>query len=581
MARTAHHNQRLIQIHCNNSKVAFIVTNFYGYEAISELFQYNLTLLSANLNCQANDILGHGVSGNIIDKSQSKAIHFSGIVRHFVVAEKTENNMRRYYMKLVPGLWQLTLKHDYRIFQKQTVPQIVEKILEDFGLQRYCLQKLRNDHPKRKYCIQYNETSFEFISRLLEEENIIYYFQHEQNDEGNNRHILILTDHQNANPCFSEPVHFKDEAKAYTYLYSWREKKQLIPNQITLNNDQLHTSNTHLNMSTQIPTQQATQKLEHYIFPSHHKTPALCDQSLRQHIAIQLANQNKIYVSGNYLGMHAAMQFSLHTHHLETKYVINAIEHYATDKSHLEHSEANTDEPEFAQRYHNQFRCILIDHGLAPQHKSWKTIAHGPELAVVVGPKNQQIYTDQHGRIKLRFHWDRRFENDTESCCWAYVNQQWKDRRWGMQFIPRIGQSVLVDFINGNPDEPIIIGCLFNATHKTPYHLPKKAYLSGIKTQSINNLVPAGNEICFNDRAGHEGVYLQAEKDFLRIIGGSLITNVRYHYHCSVNNEINIKIEEGQYLLEAKEQIILKAGESQIIIHPNGIDIKGKIVSFN
>ena len=384
---------------------------------------------------------------------------------------------RNYRAEVVPWLWFLTRTSDCRIFQQKTAPEIIEQIFKDLGFSDFKAQ-LSGKHPKREYCVQYRETDFNFVSRLMEEEGIFYFFQHEKS-----KHTLVLADQKSAYvDCPEKQVDYprdpgsraiEDHLTAWEHRYEFRTGKW---SQTDYNFEDHPARSAPLpaklmmtNESTTVDLPDA-KKYEFYDFPGTYAKKDEGDGYTKLRMEEEEVEYDVVHASSNCRTFFSGGKFKVRDHVASSEkgkgYVITSLQHSATE------GYESGDASDF--KYHNNFTCIPDSVVFRPARTTPRPMIHGVQPAVVTGPPGEEIYPDKYGRVKVQFFWDREGKRDDKSSCWVRVSQDYAGKAWGTVTIPRIGQEVLVSFLEGDPDRPIITGRVYNADQTPPYPLPSK-----------------------------------------------------------------------------------------------------------
>ncbi len=512
---------RLVTLDTPLGKDVLLVETLEGTESVSGLFRFNLVLVSERRNIALADLVSQRV-GIAIELANRKYRYINGFVSRFTQGD-VDSRVSHYYAEVVPWLWFLTRTTDCRIFQRKTVPDIVRQIFEDLGVTDFRFQLQGNFEP-REYCVQYRETDFHFVSRLLEEEGIYYFFEHTPD-----KHTLILANHPGAHPpC-------PNQARArYGYalggrqdedlITRWHLEQEVIPGKYTLTDYYFQTPSNNLEVSSPSAVNSGRNgKLEVYDYPGPYakrfdgddKAPSVRPDGERTAKLWMQGDEAFHKVASGAGGCRAftpGYRFDLVEHRradLNGPYVLTQVSHSATN---------NLGDGEGAS-YDNTFTAVPYSVPVRPARVTPRPIVHGSQTAVVVGLPGEEIDTDKYGRVKVQFHWDREGRRDHNSSCWIRVGTPWAGRQWGMVHIPRIGQEVIVDFLEGDPDRPIIVGSVYNAEHMPPYELPANKTQSGVKSRSSLDGTPENfNEICFEDKKGEEFIYIRAEKDLIQAV---------------------------------------------------------------
>ncbi|WP_119459028.1 type VI secretion system tip protein VgrG [Rhodospirillaceae bacterium SYSU D60014] len=527
---------------------AFVLTGFEGDEQISGLFSYRLEMASSREAIAADDLLGKPVTFHVaLPGGETRC--FNGIINRFAAGPMWARGYRRYYAEVVPWLWFLTRTTDCRIFQEKTVPDIVKQIFGDLGFTDFEASGIKGKHPPRDYCVQYRESDFDFVSRLLEEEGIFYFFKHEVG-----KHTLVLADQRSAYvDCEDGEVEFRTGTGMLGRISSWRPSFEFRSGKVSQQDYNFETPGTSLATTTNtLLKTPKLDKFEIYDYPGRYAVKA-DGQALTE---VRMEEQEAPYAvtsgESDCRSFSPGAKFTLVKHECRSEegktYVITGVRHAASDETHFA-GQGGT------PTYANSFTCIPEGVTYRAPGTTPRPVVRGPQTAVVVGPSGEEIYCDKYGRVKVQFHWDREGKKNEKSSCWMRVAQSWAGRKWGVLFTPRIGMEVLVDFLEGDPDRPIIVGCVYNADQMPPYVLPDNKTQSGIKTRSSKQGADANfNELRFEDKKGSEEVYFHAEKDFKRIVENDDSLEVGNDQTITVKNNRTEIIEEGN------EKITIKKG---------------------
>jgi len=531
---------RLIAIDTPLGKDALLLTGCHGIEGISGLFSFELSLLSENHNIKFEDIIGKNVTVSIILADGDKRF-FNGIISSFSQGRGGgeaggDPHFSHYTATMVPWLWLLTRTADSRIFQKLSVPDIVEKIFTEKEFLDYKLL-LNDSYDKRDYCVQYRETDFNFISRLLEEEGICYFFEHEEK-----KHTLILAD---ASDKF-KPCPKQESARYQISAGGWLEEdvitildkmQEIRPAKYTINDFNFEIPGTDMMVDVSTKQMLGPGEREIYDYPGLYTKKAQGERLTTIRMEEEETKITTITGSSDCRAFTSGYRFTLSDYYREDMdnkdYVLTHIEHEVREIS--DYYGASIESMGSESPYINRVKCIPFDVPYRPSRDTAKPVVRGTQTAIVVGPAGEEIYPDEHGRVKVQFHWDREGTNDENSSCWIRVSQVWAGAGWGAMHIPRIGQEVIVDFLEGDPDRPIITGRVYHGTNTPPYSLPDEKTKSTIKSDS--SLGGGGsNEIRFEDKKGEEEVFLHGQKDWTIAIENDKNQTVGHDETISVAN---------------------------------------------
>jgi type VI secretion system secreted protein VgrG len=514
-----------------------LINSFRVTEALSKLFEFEAELLHEENDAggkptvvDAQSILGQPVTLTILQRDGTKRF-FNGMVNRFSQGNR-DVRFTYYYATVVPTIWKLTQKIQKRIFQHITVPDILKKVFKGYEVSF----EIQGDFKPRNYCVQYRESDFDFASRLMEEEGIYYYFQH---SDGSHKMIVANTP-QSHRSCPGKSrlpfaLEYNQQDDFIGAIKTWLVDYKLQSGKITFwdNNFQLPKNKLDAEQPSRFNVG-GNQALEIYessagyarkydgIDKSGGERPSdlqnvFPDKTQTAKVAMEVLDADYKTVSGtsDCCALAAGHKFTLFNH---------PTDEYNSDHIIVSIMHGMTQNPDYisngsvANPYSNSFRCIAHGAGSPPFRPSRKTPRRemrGTQTATVVGPAGEEIFTDKYGRVKVQFHWDREGKYDANSSCWMRVGTLWAGKQWGVIHIPRIGQEVIVDFIEGDCDQPIIVGSVYTPDTMPPYKLPDNKTQSGVKSRSSLGGGPENfNEFRFEDKKGKEEVYLHAEKDW-------------------------------------------------------------------
>jgi type VI secretion system secreted protein VgrG len=516
---------RLISLTTPLGDDKLLLTGLTGREAISRLFNFHLTTLSEDTAIDFTTIVGQGVTINVIQSDDSPR-YFNGIVSQFSCTGK-EGDMTRYELQVVPKLWTLTRYADCRIFHNKSVADIIKQVLGDRDITFQ--DSLTATYKPLEYCVQYRETDFNFISRLMEQFGIFYFFQHEDSD-----HTLVLADSSSVHqPCpgqsnagFNLAAGGLDAGDA---VNSWTIGQELRSGKYSLGDYNFTTSSSDLSASeSTIYSVAGNDSMEIYDYPGLHLTQSDGTAMAKLRMEEEEAVHQFVHGAGVCRAFTTGYLFDLQDHPLDAmnaSYLLTEIQHEASVAGTFRDDSASGGETESGKdTYSNHFNCIPADVVFRPARLTPKPFVQGPHTAVVVGKSadqdssddqgaggdGEEIWVDKWGRVLVLFFWDRK----KATSCWVRVSQDWAGKGWGMINIPRVGQEVIVSFLEGDPDRPIITGRVYNDVQTVPYALPDFGTRSTFRTSSsTGGGVEHYNELRFEDKTGKEQVFLRAEFD--------------------------------------------------------------------
>jgi type VI secretion system secreted protein VgrG len=505
-------DHRLLAIDTPLGKDVLLLQEITGYEGVSRLFSYDLDLLAYdNESISFDDIVGQKVSITL-QQPDGAPRYISGFVNRFTQGETDERLFTHYHAQVVPWLWFLTRQADCRIFQNLAVPDIISKIFDPFGFKDFKLN-LKSSYPKLEYCVQYRETSFNYVSRLMEEFGIFYYFDH--TTQG--KHTMVLADQSSNLPaCPSSPISYDVEVGGLAdpeVINNWHVGQEVKTGKYTVTDYNFTTPSTSLlaNEPTVISLS-ASQPMELFDYPGLHTTKDEGDTVAKVHMQEEEAGYMVVSGAGNARALMSGFSFELKNHYRDdqnTNYLLTEVRHFGSAGQ--SYTTAGTSGGE---TYSNHFVCIPASVPYRPLRITPKPFVQGPQPALVVGKSGEEIWVDKYGRVIVQFYWDRLGEKNENSSCWIRVSQPWAGGNWGAMWIPRIGQEVLVSFLEGDPDRPIITGRVYNADQMPPYTLPDYQTRSTFKSRSSKGGGSENyNELRFEDLKGQEQIFVNAEKD--------------------------------------------------------------------
>jgi len=536
---------------------SLLLRGFTGSEAISQLFHFDLDLLSENESIKFQDLVGKNVTLRIFDAEGAER-HWNGFISRFSQGSQ-DRRLAEYRAQMVPWLWFLTRTSDCRIFQNQPVPDIIQKIFKDLGFQDFEL-RLYGDFTPREYCVQYRETDFNFVSRLMEEEGIFYYFRHEEK-----KHILVLANDPAAHDACpgQETARYDFRGGAINYedvVTEWYYQEEFRTGAWAQTDYNFETPGTSLAV-----TVAGKNPFEIYEYPGEYRVRAEGDKLARIRLQEQTTPCMVSHGGSGCRHFSCGFQFGLKDHYrkdLNQKYLLTAIRHVASQNDYGTGSEGGDE-----LSYRNSFECIPLSTPYRPPRMTPQPFMQGCQTAVVVGPAGEEIHTDKYGRVKVQFHWDREGKRDENSSCWVRVSHPWAGQGYGSVSIPRIGQEVIVDFLEGDPDQPIIIGRVYNAEQMPPNGLPSAGMVSGVKSNST----PGGggyNEMSMDDTKGKEKITVNAQYDMSTTVGHDNTNKV-------VNDEKTDITGNRTETVTKKETITVIGGREETVSAGEKITITG------
>jgi type VI secretion system secreted protein VgrG len=541
-----------------------ILSSFSGHEGISQLFSFHLEFVSEDPHITPDQVLGQKIAFGLSAFDAGKKQPFNGIVIRWWQLGM-EGRLMQYRAEVAPQFWLLTRRSQSRIFQHKPVPDILKTVLSGLDVSF----ELQGTFEPRKYCVQYRETDFQFASRLMEEEGIFYFFKHLPD-----AHRMVIANTPGSHSDIPENACLEYEdigggGREDERVTGWEKMQELRSGKYTLWDHTFELPHKHLeaNQITQasVAVGQVDHKLrignfealEIYDYPGGYakrfdgvdRGGGASDGDLQKIFqdnkrTVQIREQEEscpaiqIYGLSNCRHLVSGHKFSLQNHpDADGAYVLTTVSHTAREGSiysgmggdHIGAEESH---------YSNTFTALPLALTFRPQRTTPKPLVRGCQTAVVVGPAGEEIFADKYGRVKVQFHWDREGKNDAASSCWLRVATHWAGKQWGAIHIPRIGQEVIVDFLEGDPDQPIIVGSVYNAEMMPPYALPDNKTMSGIKTRSSMRGTSANfNEIRFEDKKGDEELYIHAEKNKTVVVENDRDETVGHDETIAIGND--------------------------------------------
>ena len=519
------------------------------HEALGDLYEAVVELCTPDAAVDFEALLGARCAIDIARGPRTRRL--CGVARR-VERLDTWGSFRRARAVLVPAMWALTRRVDSRIYQNLDAIEVVKAVLSDAGLDAPT-QETRREYPKREYCVQYRETDFAFIARLLEEEGVVLYFRHDGEAE-----TAVLADSPSYALCptldrravpFAPPQSEKAPVEVVSRLDLARE---LRSTGFTGRDYDFTRPLATLDMTRAHPRGDQGERAR-YEYPARF-TPGPYDEGSHTYGAHDGGRRVEVRQGeeqaaervaegvGNVTGFMPGRVFQLVGHEhadLDQRYLLTHVTHHLRAPEELLTEADPSRRAEGVDRYRNEFRCVPASVAYVPPRRTPRPMVLAAQTAVVTGDGEEEIHVDAHGRIKVQFHWDRKGQHDGHSSCWVRVQQNWAGAGWGFMFIPRVGMEVVVTFLEGDPDRPLVTGCVYNGVNHPPYELPEKRTVSTIKSVSS----PGGhgfNELRFEDQTGAEEIFLHAQRDLNEI--------VNHDHTLTVWNDQHIVIKGHQYV---------------------------------
>jgi type VI secretion system secreted protein VgrG len=511
-----------------------LLQHFDGSEALSRGFEYTMIALSTDAAIDGNKIVGKRISATYYDED-GRERNFNGFVSRFEFSEQVEEpmEMTAYQLTIVPWLWFLEHNRDCQIFQEMTSPDIIQTIFRELGFNDFEL-RLSESYAEREYCVQYRETDFDFVSRLMEEEGIFYYFEHSKE-----KHTLILCDSPSGYFDVSETeVQYTPIGQSqFKQLTSWRHVYEFRPGRVAQKdfNFKKPTDPLLTDKSSKVSFE-GSSNLEVYDYPGLYHESGNGDRLTKVRMEELEAEHDHVVGSGSYLNFTPGGKFNIakHSRPGEEGRAYALVEVFTHFTSNLEFENKGMVD------FRNEFRCIPAETTFRPPRKTIKPIVEGPQTAIVV-TDGQEIVVDEHARVKVQFHWDRYGTKDINSSCWIRVSQVHAGSGWGMIDIPRKEEEVIVSFLDGDPDRPIITGRVYNGDNQPPFGLKgagdntKNKKRRGNTTKSYE--AEGYNELTMDDTAGKEQIRVHAQYNMDSVIENDETLTVHHDRTKQVDND--------------------------------------------
>jgi len=580
-------------------------------EALGRPFLYELQMSSIKAQGELMSLLGSSVTVSITLPDKSKR-YFNGIVARLSYAG-LRGGAFSYRIELRPWIWLLSRTQDCQIFQNMSAFAIITQIFQKAGFADF-EDKRQNQAGSTvlEFCVQYRETAFDFVTRLMEEWGLYYFFQH-----ADGKHTLVICDDPNSHASIGAAIPFQPdqtELRAVEdHIWQWSSELMVMPGKFTYRDYNFTTPTADLETRSILSGSHPHGTLEVYDYPGPYDTAANGDKLAKVRMQDLNSRRQILYGTSNSRRLYTGCKFTLSKFYQDSEnieytliganYTLSMAEGSATTAGAMRDT------------FRCNFQAIKGTTNFQLNRQTPRPMIRGPQTAKVVGASGDEITTDQYGRIKVKFYWDRSTTQDENSSCWIRVAQVWAAAQWGAIFIPRVGQEVVVEFLEGNPDRPIITGCVYNANNMVPYGLPDNKTRSTIKTNSSTG-GGGFNEIRFEDKAGSEEVFFQAQKDYNKIVKNNETVTITNDSTTTVqqgnrsitvstkNNSLtvsqgdnsvtvskgndsltvstgnhSITVSSGSSTVSAAQSITLKVGSNSITISTTGITINGGTIS--
>jgi type VI secretion system secreted protein VgrG len=501
-------------------------------EQLGRPFQIELSLLSEGDPVDPAQLIGNKVTVTLeMNDSGEEHRYLNGLVSRFVLVGAV-GQMPQYMMTVVPYLWFLGRTSDCRSWQNETVPDIVQGLIKEKGFSDITASLFETYAP-REYCVQYRETALNYVNRLMEEEGIYYFFEHAAGE-----HKLILADgpsaHENVTTLYFKKTTSGDSTDT---VKDWNIEQEAQSGAYALADYDFTAPTKKMLSSNNAPLKQGMADEEMMDFPGGYTDPSEGERLAR--IRLEEVQSRYLVVRGrtNYRGLYAGCVFTLEDHSIESQnadWLVTSVSLEAAADEYQTGAGGGGASEGAGNYFSCSFTAIPAKTPFRSPRITPEPLITGPQTARIVGPAGEEIYTDKFGRVKAHFYWDRHDHADQTSSCWIRVAQQWAGKKWGGIVIPRIGMEVIVHYIEGDPDRPIITGCVYNGDNMPPNDLPGGGIKSGMKSNSSKG-GGGSNEITLDDTKGTENMYIHAQYDQNSVI--------EHDQHNTIHNKRTIRVD--------------------------------------
>lgn len=563
MARTQ--DTRWASIETPLGKDVLLFRRMAGVEELGRIFQYELELCSEDPNIAFDDIIGENVTVRM-NYTESDARFINGVIQRFSRTQEVED-LTYYQATIVPSFWFLTRTRDCRIYQNMDAVSIIKDVFGEHGITDVEYKLGSVTYPTREFCVMYRESYFNFVSRLMEQEGIYYYFKHEDG-----KHTMVLINASSLHepvPGFEEMEYIPRDQGSIDQdsIYYWVEMGQFESGVFAYADYSLETPKSIMRGDHEVARTNAKANLQRFDYPGRYAEAGDAASYARYRAEEYQVDYQTFKAECIIRGASCGALFTLAKYPLEAQ---NA-EYLITSTTINVVGEDYTAMPVEGEQL-QPFRCTFTAIRKAEQFRSESItplpFVHGPQTATVVGPSGDEIHTDEYGRIKVQFHWDRYGNSDENSSCFIRLAQSWAGKNWGVVVLPRIGQEVVVEFLEGDPDRPIITGALYNADNKPPYELPTNMTMSVMKSNSTKG-GQGFNEIRFEDKKDSEQIFVHGQKNFDKRILNDSFSWIGNDHHLQVINDRKEKVDNDKHETVGRDHI-------EVIERDHNVTIKGK-----
>ncbi|GJE13942.1 type VI secretion system Vgr family protein [Methylobacterium longum] len=562
--------KRIARLKTPNSGDELVLLKMDGSEGLSELFEYRVDALSPNKNIDFTNSIGRLCTIEVGSYGGATR-YFNGVL---VEAQWTgmSQSLYAYHLVLRPWLWLLSRRSNCRIFNRKTVVAILREVLDEGGLGRYDIKANESEYPEIEYCVQYRESDLDFVSRLMEEFGLYTFYAH-----SDGQHLLVVADSKSCHQKVDLPagklpyVELAGQNRRISeHVYQWTAERRFRTGKFTLNDFDYMKPTADLNSESQGSESYKDAKLEAYDYPGRFTERDRGKTLSRIRLEAEQALDYRKHAQGDAISLYPGALVALDKHPTDDgEYLVVRAVHSIVSEAYATGAGSEVDEI-----YRGHYELLKSSRPFRAPLATLKPMIRGPQTAIVVtreSAKGEEIDVDEEGRIFVQFHWNRDKKRISRP---VRVAQMWSGKAWGWQFIPRVGHEVVVEFLEGDPDQPIVVGAVYNKEYKYPYSLPQNKTMSGVKSDSSKGH-NGYNEFVFEDKKNEEKVRFRAEKDHdsvvrhaeTRIIGETFETAAGSPSRATTlkNGDESLKIESGNWNGEVAEKIHFKAG-SEIVL---------------
>ncbi|WDU52877.1 type VI secretion system Vgr family protein [Taylorella equigenitalis] len=550
---------------------SLLFRSLIGNESLSSLYEFKLEFLSKDKNFDARSLIGKELTLTVDNSGKSRFL--SGLVTQAKRVGQETTTERYFIFEAIvrPWLWLATKTNHYKIFQKKNIPQVIKETLEEYPFEL----EINTEESYREwgYCVQYDETDYEFVSRLMEHEGMYFWFEH-----SDGKHKLIISDSKNSH----KPVEAFDSISFYDHglgldhteehFYEWQPKLSITPTKFSSVDYNLNKpdASLYVEKDSSLKNNHGVD-LEFYHSIGDYTETSEGERYADINVEIFEAQSKKYHGTSNSPLLTVGSTISLEKHPNDSqnqKYLITSIDYDFSEASYATNEN---------QKTYAITKVLMIPASTQYRHPKVTSIpfTYGPQTAVVMGPPGESIYTDEYGRVKVKFHWDSAQIEDGDSSCWVRVSSPWAGGGFGGMQIPRVNEEVIIDFLGGHPDRPVIVGRLYNADNMPPVELPANATVSGFHTRTKDGTSDQANSLLFEDALGQELLKMVAQKnmdyyvknDSNHSVGGASATNIVGAHTWNYGGLLNKKVTGKATYQHDKGHTVEVSGHSKDTVH--------------